>query len=66
MSNSAGVTRLTAERLLDIASVAERLACSTKTVRRLIASGQLIPHRIGRTVRVSESDLHAFLNQRRG
>jgi excisionase family DNA binding protein len=52
--------------LLDIDTVAARLAVSSKTVRRLIKSGALAYHEIGRSLRVSEDDLRRFLDQRRG
>ena len=43
--------------LLDAAAVAERLDLSLRTVRRLIATGELPVHRLGRAVRISEDDL---------
>lgn len=48
-------------RFHTIREVAERLNVATRTVRRWIASGVLGVHRIGRTVRISEADLAAFL-----
>jgi excisionase family DNA binding protein len=50
---------------LTIPDVAERLRVSTRTVRRWIADDNLIAHRIGGLVRISESDLRAFLALRR-
>ena len=47
--------------LLTVAQVASELNISVRTVRRLIASGSLPVHRIGRSVRVSPSSLSAFL-----
>jgi excisionase family DNA binding protein len=44
-----------------IADVAERLGVSRRTVRRWIAAGDLIAHRIGGIVRIAEGDLRAFL-----
>ena len=44
-----------------IAEVAERLNVCERTVRRWIAFGLLPVHRFGRTVRISEADLAAFL-----
>ncbi len=52
--------------MLTVATTAERLDLSEKTVRRLIDSGDLVAHRIGRNVRIAEDDLRAFLYQRRG
>jgi excisionase family DNA binding protein len=48
-------------KLLTIDEVADRTSLSERTVRRLIASGALPAHRIGRAVRVSEDDLARFL-----
>ncbi len=48
-------------KFLTIAEVAERLSVSTRTVRRWITAGTLQVHRFGRLVRVSETDLVAFL-----
>jgi excisionase family DNA binding protein len=52
-------------RLTPIAEVAERLNVCERTVRRWIAAGLLPVHRFGRTVRISEADLAAFLALRR-
>lgn len=48
-------------QLLTVAEVAERLAISERTARRLIKSGELVTHRIGRAVRISEADLAAYV-----
>ena len=50
-------------RMLTVADVAERLALSTKTVRRAIAARDLHVHVIGRQHRVAEEDLMAFIAQ---
>lgn len=47
--------------LLTIAEVASRLRVSARTVRRLIASGQIRPTYVGRRPLVSEDELRAFL-----
>jgi len=44
--------------------IADAVGVTPKTVRRWISSGALRAHRIGRLLRVSESDLQAFLDQR--
>ena len=44
-----------------IAELAERLNVCERTVRRWIALGLLPVHRFGRTVRISQADLAAFL-----
>jgi excisionase family DNA binding protein len=48
-----------------VAEAAERLDVSIRTVRRWIQDGLLIVHRINGVVRISESDLHAFLTTHR-
>ena len=48
-------------RLLSIPHVAEHLGVCTKTVRRLIQSGDLLATRVGRAIRVTETDLDAYL-----
>jgi excisionase family DNA binding protein len=52
-------------RLLSVAMVATPLGVSTKTVRRLIQDRQLPSHRIGRQIRISETDLVAFIARSR-
>jgi excisionase family DNA binding protein len=44
-----------------IKAVAEVLDVSPRTVRRWIANGDLIVHRIHGVVRIAEGDLRAFL-----
>lgn len=52
-------------RLLKVTNVAERLAISSKTVRRAIAARELRVHQIGRQHRIAEDDLIAFIARRR-
>lgn len=52
-------------RLLNLAEVAELLAVSVPTLRRLIARRKLATVRIGRAVRVAETDIRAFVAARR-
>jgi excisionase family DNA binding protein len=52
-------------QLLDIPAVARRLDVCDKTVRRLIARGELRAHRIGRLLRVSEEELRRFIDDDR-
>jgi excisionase family DNA binding protein len=47
--------------LLSIPAVAELLAVSVPTVRRLIARGEVPAVRIGHSVRVSPDELRAWL-----
>jgi excisionase family DNA binding protein len=44
-----------------IKAVAEALDVSPRTVRRWIANGDLVVHRVDRVVRVADTDLRAFL-----
>jgi excisionase family DNA binding protein len=53
-------------RLLLIDQVAEGLGVSTRTVRRLIAKGELVACRLGRLVRVHPDDLAAYIDRQRG
>jgi excisionase family DNA binding protein len=48
-------------KFFTIAEVAERLQVAARTVRRWIDSGDLVVHRVGNVVRVSEGDLRTFL-----
>jgi excisionase family DNA binding protein len=52
-------------RFYTVAQVAELLAVSTRSVRRWIAAGELLAHKFGRQVRISEIDLRAFVEWRR-
>jgi excisionase family DNA binding protein len=49
-------------QLLDVPAVARRLDVSEKTVRRLIARGELRAHRIGRLLRISEEELRRLID----
>ena len=51
--------------MLNVEQIALRVDVSTKTVRRWIEGRELRCHRFGRTIRVSEEDLIAFLNRHR-
>jgi excisionase family DNA binding protein len=52
-------------QLLDVPAVARQLDVSEKTVRRLIARGELRAHRIGRLLRISEEELGRFIDANR-
>ncbi len=56
-------TRSNDMRFYTIASVAELLAVSTRTVRRWIERGHLVAHRFGTAVRIADSDLTAFVTR---
>jgi excisionase family DNA binding protein len=53
-------------RFYTVAQVADLLAVSTRSVRRWIARGELLAHKFGRQIRISELDLRAFVEWRRG
>ena len=48
-----------------VEQIADLLAVSTRSVRRWIAAGELLAHKFGRQVRISEVDLRAFVEWRR-
>jgi excisionase family DNA binding protein len=48
-------------KFFTIAEVAERLHVNARTIRRWIVAGDLVVHRVGNVVRVSEGDLRMFL-----
>lgn len=48
--------------LMDVAQVADHLAVSERTVRRLIDAREIGHHRIGRRLRVSHRQLEAYLD----
>lgn len=52
-------------RFFTIAEVAEIVEVTTRTVRRWLKSGDLVAHRFGGVVRISEDDLRDFLNRHR-
>lgn len=64
-TTKSGATRQGAS-LLSVDAVAELTDLSAKTIRRRIKDGQLVAHRIGRLLRISQDDLRLFLSQRRG
>jgi excisionase family DNA binding protein len=53
-------------RFYTVAEVADLLAISTRSVRRWIAAGELLVHKFGRRVRISEIDLRVFVEWCRG
>lgn len=59
--NNGPVRRSAAPQMLSVAAVAARLDLSTKTVRRLIDRRELLVHRVGGQVRISEDDLREYL-----
>ncbi len=53
-------------RMLTVDEVAEKLALSTKSIRRAIADGDLPHHRFGGAIRISPEDLDAYRSRARG
>ncbi len=49
-----------------VLEIAKHLKVSERQVRRWIAKNELVVHRLGRSVRVAESDLDAFLARQKG
>mgnify|MGYP003654081851 CR=1 FL=1 len=49
--------------ILSVKEVADYLRVEHKTVRKLIDEGKLKAARVGRGLRVKESDIEAFLDQ---
>jgi excisionase family DNA binding protein len=47
-------------RFLTVNEIADRWQTSSRKIRRMIDAGELVAHRFGRHVRVSESDLLAY------
>jgi excisionase family DNA binding protein len=60
-ADTTGVRGRPLTRLRTIDEAAELLNVSPRTVRRLIESGALPVHRLGRLVRIGDADLAAFL-----
>jgi excisionase family DNA binding protein len=52
-------------RLLTVDEVADALGICARTVRRLIARGELATHRLGRAVRVAEDDYRRLVARSR-
>ncbi len=52
-------------RLLTVPEVAQELAIHPKTVRRLVARGELAAVKIGAAVRVRPADVDAFVDEHR-
>ena len=55
-----------ADVFIPVAEVARRLSVSEKTVRRWVECGDLVAHHLGRSIRISEANLRAFLALRQG
>lgn len=53
----------TAQRLLRVREVADVMRVSTMTVYRLIQAGDLVATRVGRSYRIFERDVDAYLSR---
>lgn len=51
-------------KLLTIEEVAEILKVSDRTVHRWLQEGKFKAYKIGRLLRIKESDLHTFVNSK--
>lgn len=47
-------------QFLTVHEIADRWQTSSRKIRRMIEAGELVAHRIGRHIRVSEPDLLAY------
>ncbi len=54
-----------ADRLLTVEAAAERMSTSVRFVRRLIAERRIAFVKLGRHVRIAESDITAFIESGR-
>lgn len=53
------------ETFFTVHQISAALAVSARSVRRWIQSKELAAHRLGRSVRIAESDFEAFRKRRR-
>ncbi len=53
----------TEQRLLTVREVAQVMRVSNMTVYRLIHAGELVATRVGRSYRIWEDDVHAYLSR---
>ena len=65
LANNGNTTATALPRFFLISDVANFLKVSTRTVRRWIKDELLVAHRLNGLVRISETDLEAFLVGRR-
>jgi excisionase family DNA binding protein len=64
-ANEKGALEMAPPRFFTISAVANFLDVSARSVRRWIATAALPIHRFGGAVRISESDLSAFIAKHR-
>jgi excisionase family DNA binding protein len=60
-NTSTRTARRLADKFFTIAEVGQVLGVSPRTVRRWIATGELVKHRFGRAVRIARIDLEIFV-----
>ncbi len=63
MAGTAQAERLAEVKFLTVAEVAELMRVSKMTVYRLVHSGDLTAVRVGRSFRVPEHAVHAYLRE---
>ena len=52
------------DRYLSPEDVAQQLSLSTRSVRRLVESAKIPAYRLGRSIRIKQSDLDAYMQTR--
>jgi excisionase family DNA binding protein len=55
----------TMKRLLRLSEVAELMACSTRTIYRLVSSGELLALQVSQSWRVDPDDLQSFITRQK-
>jgi excisionase family DNA binding protein len=58
-------TAVTSTRLLTVPEAADRLRLSARMVERLIERGEMVPLRIGRSVRLTDTEIEEFIERKR-
>jgi excisionase family DNA binding protein len=63
MKDDESATAPVDDRLHDLSTIAERLGVATKTVRRMIARGEIGYHQVGRLKRISDRQYSEYLSR---
>jgi excisionase family DNA binding protein len=63
MKDDESATAPVDDRLHDLSTIAERLGVATKTVRRMIARGEIGYHQVGRLKRISGRQYSEYLSR---
>jgi len=53
------------KKLLRLCEVAELMACSTRTIYRLVSSGELLALQVSQSWRVDPSDLQSYIDRQK-